>query len=272
MTRSPRSRSSPAPQTALDREADLQEAIAAAQDELTALQGSVLNTYGLSDAERIKAEQKRAVDVVKAEAKVTDTQKKYGDWQADQQRQSQINQLQVLKQGLQDQLNAHKAAASAGGASTSAAQAKYLEELKAYQVAYAAWQQEQLSAGLFAMDSAGEHITNGLFGLGTSADGFEKQAKDGLKAGLDFSDWMKEKLIPVLQDIWKALEDVSNMIAGFGGILGSVVVPPLEGLNSLLGELGLGGILGTLEKTTMAALSPLRGLLRDHQGHRRRDP
>jgi hypothetical protein len=178
-------------QSAANQQADLEKAISDAQRQLTDLQSSVLNTYGLSDAERIKAEQKRAADVATAETKVVDTQKKYADWGADQQRQAQIEQLNIIKAGLQEQ---NQAQASGGAAA---------------------------AAGYITTSAA---IKTTMDGLGKTIGDFSQQAKDGIKAGLDFSDWIKKVLTPTLAGIWQWITDwIFNPIAGFMKVIGDSI-------------------------------------------------
>ena len=204
-------------QSAANQQADLEKAISDAQSELTTLQSSVLNTYGLSDAERIKAQQKRDADVVTAEAKVADSQKKYADWGADQQRQGQIEQLQVIKAGLQDQITAQS-----GG--TKAVEAGYLTTSAA--------------------------VKADVAGLGASIGDFSRQAKDALAQGKQFSDWIKSTLIPAFQTAGKIVQDLGKFINDW-------VIEPIRHLKELfelvLTPLGfvvdkLGGPEGIIEK------------------------
>jgi hypothetical protein len=204
----------------MDRQGDLQQAIADAQDQLAALQGSVLNTYGLSDAERIKAEQKRAADVVTAEKKVADTRTTYAEFQAQAVRQAQIDQLNATKAALQEQLQAHQATAAG------------------------------ITGAIKAIPAIPGHYVKDAASLAGALSDFGAQAQAGLKEGKRLSDWIKTVLIPALQDFaakvmgivlavmgaWTWLNNLLAPLGGFSGILGSML-DPVGTLNKSLGAL-----------------------------------
>jgi hypothetical protein len=178
---------------ASEEEADLTKAIADAERELADLQNSALNTYGLSGVEKVKAEQKRQADILAAQQKITDAQKKYAEYQADLADQQQIDQLTALKKSLEEQIKLHTAAAGT------------------------------ITAGYKAMNDKVKTLFSDLLkapfigSMIQQEDQFKKAAQDALKAGKEFSDWIKKDFIgtlqtwgQVLQDIGKGIEDFAN--------------------------------------------------------------
>jgi hypothetical protein len=216
-----------AAQNAEQHEADLQQAIADAQQQLTDLQSSVLNTYGLSDAERIKAEQKRTADTTAAEKKVADTQKTYSDYQTQEARQAQIKQLQDLRDSIQVQAQTR----SAGVAGESAAWKKYYADLAAYKKAYDDWLFAQQVAGFTSLDDAVRNWRGG-------ADEYSQDAKDALADGKKFSDWIKTTLVPALQDTWHFFEGVHDVLVTLANVTNDWIIKPLQTLNNLLSPVG----------------------------------
>ena len=167
------------------KEADLQKAIADAQSQLADLQQSAVNTYGLSSAEQIKAQQKRAADILAAQAKIVTTETSLADWKKSQDTAAQKAALEDEKKALAEQLAAHQAN-NAG-----------------------------IGGGVKGLVPPIAGLNTDISGLGITVKDFSKQAQDALAHGRGLSDWIKKNLIPGLQDFVGGVMDLVGAIVGF---------------------------------------------------------
>jgi hypothetical protein len=214
-------------ETGEQKQADLQKAIADAQAQLADLQQSTVNTYGLSAAEQVKAQQKRAADIVTAQDKVTTTEVALADWKHQQDLDAQKTLLESQKQALADQLAAYQ---TANGAVTAGVQA-----IAPIVASTFTSLNSTLSAGL--KDFSGT-ATQSL------ADG--KAAAKDLKKNLE--DLWTDLNNLVAPFVWLGIQlgDLNTLLApvgGFGGLLKDTLdvfhgmIMPLGNMNDAFGGL-----------------------------------
>jgi hypothetical protein len=221
-------------QQASKQQADLETAIAGAKTELANLQASGVNTYGLSAAEQIKAQQKRAADILAAQGKVQTSEVSLADWKKQQDTNAQKAALDAEKQHLADLLSAHQAANGT------------------------------IVAGVKAIPPiVGHWIDDATATLGKGLKDYSKTISDSMKAGQGAVDDWRKKLGP-LWDILGAVGDIGSkfVVPVLGSLWGMAVslVGPLINvvvwLNNFLAPVG--GLAGAIEH----ALNPLPDLLK----------
>lgn len=193
------------------KQADLQKAIADAQTQLADLQQSTVNTYGLSAAEQVKAQQKRAADILAAQDKVTTTEVALADWKHQQDLDAQKTLLESQKQALADQLAAYQ---TANGA---------------------------ITAGALAIPPIVASTFTGLNSTLTAGlKDFSGVATQSLKDGKAAAEDLKTKL----GDLWSTMTNVDSAVGTLNGLLSTlwgwvlIALAPLDWLNDRLNSIG----------------------------------
>jgi hypothetical protein len=219
-----------ATEQAQQQQADLEKAITDAKTELANLQASSVDTYGLSAAEQIKAQQKREADILAAKDKVQTTEVSLTDWKKKQDEAAQLAELNAEKQHLADLLAAHQA----------------------------------VNGGITAGVGAIAPIVGSTFtGLNTTMAGALKDfttnatsARDaGVKAGAD--------LRVALAQLLGAMGGLAGAVGVTGGIINTFVLQPLQWLNEKLSPVGG---LASMLYPILPLLGWLNGYLNDTGG------
>jgi hypothetical protein len=221
-------------ETAATKQADLELAISTAQTELANLQASVVDTYGLSTAEQIKAQQKRVADIAAAQAKVAGAQGALGTFQESQADAAQKAVLEAQKSALQAQLTEITSAASGAAGGIKAAFAPIVGP----------------GGTLDTMTAQGRNLSETLLGIGKPANDYTQALKDGMAAGKALSDWIKNTLIPGLQGLLSILQTIGAPFLW--------LIDRIGDLNTALNPVGgLGGIVKTVGGLVEDFLKPI---------------
>ena len=181
-------------------QADLERAIASARQELADLQESALNTYGLSAVERVKAEQKRAADIIRAQQKITDAEQKLAEWREGEAVDGTIDLLEEEKRALAEQLKLHQ------------------DNNKA------------ISGSIAGVGDAIKGMTGKTDKLESAIGDFAGTAQWARERGIEFSNWIRNTLAPALASVVAAGAGAVGFFAG--------LVKPLQDLITTIGNIG----------------------------------